>query len=167
MKKSIILAVSATVFILTSCVSTPSSQTENNNNNQDTEVSDKDFVPFTDLVPAEEPEKKEEEKKAAQQKEADSAFIKSIENVTISLIKPPLEATMGNNFVRPFTISVKKGQGAEAVAAPSFPITIRYPSSKEDGKLVYTTENVITDEQGMYVFTAPKTSFSAAGDFSV
>ena len=94
----------------------------------------------------------------------DDAFINSIKDISIKIISSPRYGSVGNDFVRPFTIKVADAQGEPKA---DFPISIRYPSGKENGELVFATENVKTDDNGQYVFTAPTLSFSGFTDFVV
>lgn len=160
MLKSKLFIVTATVTLaaasfLTSCVSTNTNATPASDSTStvtSSEVSDSTIVEKNVSVVDKETIAKENE------------FIESIKDISIKIVSAPKIATVGNDFVRPFTIAVADGQGT---ALTNYPITIRYPSSKVDGELVYATENVNTDANGQFVFTAPKLTFAGCGDFAV
>lgn len=110
--------------------------------------------PVVEEVKEEVPEKSPEEI-------AEENFIASLNNVNLALESAPVYTSIYGNFVRPFTFTVKDNDGNPL---GDYPVTIKYPSSKEGKNLIYTTENVKTDSNGEYAFTYPKTSFSGKGE---
>lgn len=93
----------------------------------------------------------------------DSEFIESLANYKINLIQTPKAADYNKPFATSFIVQVKNKSGA---AVPNFPITIEYPSSKEKGKVVFTTKNVTTDNAGKVLFKPENTDFSVKSECS-
>lgn len=144
--KSLLILSSAIALLIsgTGCVSTTVSEEKTNETSADTYL--------------------EENIKIEEDKETDKEFIKSLDNVFITIKNAPRVGTVGNNFVRPFTISVNDNEGNPL---QDYPITIEYPSAKENSNLINSKENVKTNSEGKYIFTAPKLTFSSCTDFKV
>ena len=87
----------------------------------------------------------------------DKEFIKSLENINLKISSSPKQTVNGSAFNAAFSVTVTDNDGAPVAA---FPITITYPSEKVDGKVVFASTNVLTDEKGACTFTAEKTKFA-------
>ena len=89
----------------------------------------------------------------------DKEFIKSLENVNLKLTASPKQTVTGTAFNSVFSVIVSDKDGAPLA---SYPLTITYPSEKVDGKVVFASTNILSDEKGMCVFTAEKPVFACS-----
>ena len=87
----------------------------------------------------------------------DKEFIKSLENVNLKLTTSPKQTVTGTAFNSVFSVFVSDKDGAPLA---SYPVTITYPSEKVDGKVVFASTNILSDEKGMCTFTAEKPVFA-------
>jgi len=142
MKKIKILSLSIITCVLLSCTSTPVAP-ENNNTTQA-----KESVQTT--------QPKAEKSKEKQKEKAENNFLKSLEGIKIKCTQAPKEITNGKSFSSPFTFQVNDKDGN---ALADFPLTLSYPSEKKDGKVIYSTSNLKTDENGSLSFTAETENF--------
>lgn len=135
MKKiSIYLKLFVLFFVFTSCESTPVA------------------------VVSEERKTDSEEIVISEDEIAANNFINSIENITIKITKSPKSVNVKKDFSSPFEIEVTDADGN---VKSNFPISLSYPISKENNEFSYEILNVMTDENGKYVFKAPKPTFAA------
>ncbi len=86
------------------------------------------------------------------------------EGVSITVISTPKIPTKGKNFETPYQIKVT---AKDETPAADFAVTVRYPSSKQDGKVVFAENLLKTDEQGIASFTpeAPAFAFDSFAAF--
>ncbi len=125
--------------ILISCVSTNANQEESNTN-------------APKLI-----SEKEEESRKDEYSEAD-LFIKNLEGISISFTKKPKPTDINRNFNSTFDFSAKDKSGK---ALANYPLTISFPSSKENGEILYSEIDIKTDANGNYSYTAETPTFSA------
>jgi len=85
-------------------------------------------------------------------------FINSLEGLSISFTKSPKATNINKKFNNSFDFSVKDKSGK---ALSNYPLTISFPSSKENGEIIYSEIDIKTDENGNYSYTADTPSFSA------
>lgn len=93
----------------------------------------------------------------------ESEYLASLNNVILKLESAPKFTTVGNNFTKPFTILVTDNSG---IALAAYPVTVSYPSKKEDGKIIYAEENLLSDENGKCTFTAQTPAFACQSNIT-
>ncbi len=78
----------------------------------------------------------------------------------ITVISSPKETSKLKNFSSPYVIKVEDSQ---ANAVSNFEITVVYPLSRREGKIVYGESTIITNSEGKAEFTppAPECSFNS------
>lgn len=135
-KNKIVLSVTASIFLLTSCATT--SQPSDSQEAQNT----KEKTPKAILI----------------QETKEDTFIKSLEGITIQRVSSPKEINKGKNFSGPFIFSVKNADGS---AAEGFALTIEYPVSKAEGIISFEKKELVTDAEGKISFTAEQPTFAA------
>ena len=87
----------------------------------------------------------------------DTQFIKSLDNVSLKITSSPKVTTAGTDFNTAFSLAVT---GKDGAALAAFPVTVSYPSGKVDGKVLFSTAELISDENGICTFKAEKPDFA-------
>lgn len=105
--------------------------------------------------------KKEAEEDNNVSKSNKKEFINSLDDIVITVVDSPVYASLYGNFTKPYTFEVKDSAGNKKAG---YDLTIEYPGSKEDGKLVYTSKEVKTGNNGRYSFYAPSPKFNGYGE---
>ncbi|MBQ8680574.1 MAG: hypothetical protein IJ530_12565 [Treponema sp.] len=78
----------------------------------------------------------------------------------ITVLSSPKETTKLKNFSSPYVIKVEDSLGN---AVTDFEVTVVYPSSRKDGKIIYGESTIVTNSEGKAEFTppAPECSFNS------
>ncbi|MCR5189575.1 MAG: hypothetical protein K6C97_11625 [Treponema sp.] len=84
-------------------------------------------------------------------------FINSLEGISLTFSKTPKATYINKAFNSSFDFSAKDKDGNPLV---NYPITISFPSSKENGEILYSEIDIKTDKNGNYSYTAETPSFS-------
>ncbi|MGI5172035.1 hypothetical protein H0R92_00320 [Treponema sp. OMZ 840] len=79
------------------------------------------------------------------------------ENINIKIVNSPSETKSGFAFTSAFSIAVTDKQGHPAA---SVGFTVKYPSSRINDNLVFATEEIQSDKNGIVVFSSPLPEFS-------
>lgn len=89
---------------------------------------------------------------------ASEIFIKSLEGLSLSFTKSPKTTSVKKAFSSSFDFIAKDKSGNPLA---NYPLTISFPSSKENGEIIYSEIDIKTNENGSYSYTADIPSFSA------
>lgn len=87
----------------------------------------------------------------------ETVFIKSLENVSFKLLSAPKFTTVGLAFKTAYSVSVSEKDGKTLAG---FPVTVSFPAEKSDGKIIFATKNLTTDENGVCTFLPEKPAFA-------
>lgn len=79
-------------------------------------------------------------------------------NCTITAGKTPAEVRLGSSFKTDFSVTVTDSETDDPLAG--IPVTVSYPAEKQNGKILFQSQEMQTDENGTVSFTAPTPSFS-------
>lgn len=90
-------------------------------------------------------------------------YAKKLASVKISLASTPKETTKGKIFTSPYTIQVVDN---EEKPVELFELSVIYPSSREDGKIVFAETAITTDSEGNASFLPPAPEFSFNSEIS-
>ena len=90
-------------------------------------------------------------------------FIQKIENINIKFVSAPSVVTKNRNFSTPYEFSVSDG---EMNPLSQISITLTYPSIKSDDDILFSSVEIISDENGKISFVPPKPSFACISTVS-
>ncbi len=90
-------------------------------------------------------------------------FIQKIENINIKCVSAPSVVTKNRNFSTPYEFSVSDG---EMNPLSQISITLTYPSIKSDDDILFSSVELISDENGKISFVPPKPSFACISTVS-
>lgn len=86
-------------------------------------------------------------------------FIQELSDISIEILSKPEEIVKGETFKNPYQIQVLKDNAPLA----NFELTIEYPLSRNE----FTKIDVLTDENGSYIFTPESPNFAANTNITV
>ncbi|MBE6360310.1 MAG: hypothetical protein E7059_02535 [Treponema bryantii] len=92
-----------------------------------------------------------------QKYDLEEQFISEISNISIESLEIPKPVIKGRKFKSDFKSIVKNAEGNPVA---NFPVQLKFPISKVDGKIEYSTLLLHTSEDGTISFNPESTSFS-------
>lgn len=85
-------------------------------------------------------------------------FIQSISEINISLISSPKSTFINKKFSDPFVFCVKNNQNENI---KNFTVTVEFPVKKENNQIIFSSIEIISDENGNCIFNPEIPNFSA------
>ena len=94
----------------------------------------------------------------------DIEFVNKINNISIESVDVPKETIKGRPFKSSFKSIVKDLEGNPVA---NFPIQIKYPTSKENGKLIFSNMQLFSLDDGSISFMPETVDFSCNSVISI
>ena len=132
-----------------SCASTPKTNEINNEDTNDSSNNNIEEIVSTQI--------EEQEEVLPPPPTESEIYAQKISGVKLTLISSPKETTKGKIFTSPYIL---KTENSEEKPVESFEISVVYPFTREDGKIVFSETMITTDSEGKAEFLPPKPEFS-------
>lgn len=143
-----VLTLTAISLLVTACASAPANSNETINKNDNKDIIDTSSVST---------QNEEDEVVDVDEPTPEEIFIFGLNDISIKFTSSPKITTVNRAFNTDYTFVVYKDE----TPVSDYPVTISYPSSKNESEIIYSTTEILTDENGNGSFK-PETPFFAA-----